>query len=197
MSAELGDPAAPVDAAALDDDPLKASYEAAARAPIGPLDAQRLLELDDPGRALRAARGHARRRGGGARAAARRGLSSLSAVDPDDARERLQAEQQRVEGLIEGFRAELGTSENDDTSELADYDQHPADTASETFEREKDLSILEQLENELAELQAALERVDAGTYGIDEETGEPIDPARLDALPDRAHQHRRREEPMR
>src|SRR6478672_6836758 len=33
----------------LGDDPLKASYEAAARAPIGPLDAQRLLELDDPG----------------------------------------------------------------------------------------------------------------------------------------------------
>ncbi len=104
-------------------------------------------------------------------------------MDSDHARERLQAEQQRVEGLIEGFRAELGTSENDDTSELADYDQHPADTASETFEREKDLSILEQLENELAELQAALERVDAGTYGIDEETGQPIDPARLDALP--------------
>ena len=49
MSAELGDPAAPVGAAALDDDPLKASYEAAARAPIGPLDAQSLLELDDPG----------------------------------------------------------------------------------------------------------------------------------------------------
>ena len=110
-------------------------------------------------------------------------MGSLIVVDADDARERLQAEQQRVEGLIEGFRAELGTSENDDTSELADYDQHPADTASETFEREKDLSILEQLENELAELQAALERVDAGTYGIDEETGRTIDPARLDALP--------------
>jgi Lon protease-like protein len=49
MSAELGDRTAPVDAAALDGDPVKASYEAAARAPIGPLDAQRLLELDDPG----------------------------------------------------------------------------------------------------------------------------------------------------
>jgi Lon protease-like protein len=48
MSAELGDRAAPVGAAALDDDPVRASYEAAARAPIGPLDAQRLLELDDP-----------------------------------------------------------------------------------------------------------------------------------------------------
>ena len=111
-------------------------------------------------------------------------MGSLIVVDADDdARERLQAEQTRVEGLIEGLRAEFGSSENEDTSELADYDQHPADTASETFEREKDLSILEQLENELAELQAALERVDAGTYGIDEETGQPIDPARLDALP--------------
>ena len=58
-----------------------------------------------------------------------------------------------------------------------------ADAGTATFEREKDLSILEQLENELAELQAALERVDAGTYGIDEETGEPIDPERLDAFP--------------
>ena len=49
MSAELGDRAAPVGAAALDDDPVRASFEAAARAPIGPLDAQHLLELDDPG----------------------------------------------------------------------------------------------------------------------------------------------------
>jgi len=47
MSAELGDRTAPVGAAELDDDPVKAAYEAAARAPIGPLDAQRLLELDD------------------------------------------------------------------------------------------------------------------------------------------------------
>jgi Lon protease-like protein len=48
MSAELGDRAAPVGAASLDDDPGRASFEAAAMAPIGPLDAQRLLELDDP-----------------------------------------------------------------------------------------------------------------------------------------------------
>ena len=48
MSAELGERAVPVGAAQLDDDPLRASFEAAAIAPIGPLDAQRLLELDDP-----------------------------------------------------------------------------------------------------------------------------------------------------
>jgi uncharacterized protein len=49
MSAELGEPSAPFDAAQLADDPVRASYEAAAVAPIGPLDSQRLLELDDPG----------------------------------------------------------------------------------------------------------------------------------------------------
>jgi RNA polymerase-binding transcription factor DksA len=110
-------------------------------------------------------------------------LGSVGAVEHDEARRRLEAEQQRVEGLVQEFRAELGASESDASSELADYDQHPADSGSETFEREKDLSILEQLERELEELQAALERVDAGTYGVDEDTGEPIDPARLDAFP--------------
>jgi len=104
-------------------------------------------------------------------------------IDPDLARERISEEQARVEGLIAGLRDELGTSESEDVSELTDYDQHPADMGTETFEREKDLSILEQLEAELSELQAALERIDNGTYGIDEVTGEPIDPARLEALP--------------
>jgi len=104
-------------------------------------------------------------------------------IDPELARERIAEEQTRVEGLIAGLRDELGTSENEDVSELSDYDQHPADMGTETFEREKDLSILEQLEAELAELQAALERIDNGTYGIDEVTGAPIDPARLEALP--------------
>jgi Lon protease-like protein len=52
MSAELGDRTAPVEAATLDEDPTRASYEAAAMAPVGPLDAQRLLELDDPLRRL-------------------------------------------------------------------------------------------------------------------------------------------------
>jgi Lon protease-like protein len=32
----------------LDTDPVRAAFEAAALAPIGPLDAQRLLEIDDP-----------------------------------------------------------------------------------------------------------------------------------------------------
>ena len=48
LSGELGRRAPAAEPIRLDPDPLRASFEAAARAPIGPLDAQRLLELDDP-----------------------------------------------------------------------------------------------------------------------------------------------------
>ena len=51
LSAELGDSPPTLDVE-LDADPAQAAFEAAAAAPIGPLDAQRLLELDDPGRRL-------------------------------------------------------------------------------------------------------------------------------------------------
>jgi RNA polymerase-binding transcription factor DksA len=103
-------------------------------------------------------------------------------MDADRARERITEEQGRVRDLIDGLRDELAPSDGSADAQ-DDHDQSPADGGSDTFEREKDLSILEELEAELAELEAALRRVDDGTYGVDEVTGEPIDPERLDALP--------------
>ncbi len=105
-------------------------------------------------------------------------------LDESQARERLESERDRVSRLISSLRSEgLDEEESAQTGELTHYDQHPADQASETFEREKDLSILEGLEQELAEIEAALERLDDGTYGIDEVTGDAIDPERLEAFP--------------
>ena len=104
--------------------------------------------------------------------------------DDDAARNRLQSDQERVQGLIKGLREEgLDQEEADQVGDLSHLPQHQADQGSEMFEREKDIAILEQLENELAEIEAALQRLDAGTYGIDEVTGEPIAPERLEALP--------------
>ncbi len=51
MHVELGELVAAIDVV-LDDDPVQASFEAAALAPIGPLDAQGLLETDDAGARL-------------------------------------------------------------------------------------------------------------------------------------------------
>jgi RNA polymerase-binding transcription factor DksA len=104
--------------------------------------------------------------------------------DDDAARNRLQSEQERVEGLIKSLRDEgLDQEEADQVGDLSHVPQHQGDQGSDLFEREKDLAILEQLENELAEIEAALQRLDQGTYGIDEITGEPIAPERLEARP--------------
>ena len=108
----------------------------------------------------------------------------MTETDYEFMRRRLTEEQDRVKGLIDAVKVEMGDGpESDASGELSGYDQHPADSASDTFEREKDFSILESLEVELAEIEAALQRIDNGTYGIDEVTGDPINPERLDAIP--------------
>ena len=84
-------------------------------------------------------------------------------------------------GLIAEQHTEVDEESASDEVEATTYDN--ADSGSATFEREKDLGILDDLEVELAEIEAAIERIDNGTYGIDEVTGDPIDPARLDVLP--------------
>ncbi|MCU1457317.1 MAG: molecular chaperone DnaK [Actinomycetia bacterium] len=105
----------------------------------------------------------------------------------NDPRERLLAERARVQSLIEGVREELGEASVEEFGE-ASQDVHrgeedPIEDGSVVFEREKDLAILESLEHDLEEIEAALTRVDDGTYGIDEVTGEPINPERLAVLP--------------
>ena len=106
-------------------------------------------------------------------------------MDPDVARQRLDEERVRLEDTRATFDDEhlRDESEDDSISELSSIAQHPADIGSETFEREKDLSILEQVEAELADVEHALRRLEDGTYGICEACGQPIDEARLEALP--------------
>lgn len=100
-----------------------------------------------------------------------------------DPRPRIESEHARVTGLVHSVKRDLGDAEEFVSGEPGNHEQRGADGATETFEREKDLGLLDDLEAELAELEAALGRIDDGTYGIDEVTGEPIDPDRLGAFP--------------
>ena len=106
-------------------------------------------------------------------------------MDSDEARRRLEEERARLEGVRETFADEhlSDESESENVSELSSIDQHQADLGTETFEREKDISILEQIEAELADVEHALHRLDDGTYGTCEVDGKPISEARLEALP--------------
>ena len=106
-------------------------------------------------------------------------------MDTDLARQRLADERERLTGVRATFDDEGLTeqSANDSVGELSSYDQHQADMGTETFEREKDLSILEQVEAELADVEHALRRLDEGTYGTCEVCGKVIPEERLEALP--------------
>ena len=74
-------------------------------------------------------------------------------------------------------------SQRRSTAELSGSDEHLADVASETAEREVELSVLATVDAELASVQAALGRVDAGTFGLCVECGAAISDARLRAVP--------------
>ena len=106
-------------------------------------------------------------------------------MDTDLARQRLADERARLDGVKSTFDDEGLTDQSgsDSLGELSSYDQHQADVGTETFEREKDLSILEQVEAELADVEHALRRLDDGTYGTCEVCGKVIPDERLEAMP--------------
>jgi RNA polymerase-binding transcription factor len=87
---------------------------------------------------------------------------------------RLQKERERLERQI----AEVDTEYRADGSITTG-----GDAAADTTEADAQLELKSELGAQIAEVDAALGRITAGTYGLDEVTGEPIDPARLEAFP--------------
>ena len=105
-------------------------------------------------------------------------------MDKTEIRERLESERSRVTTLRREMLEQHGEGgESQGVGELASYDQHDADTATETFEREKDESIAERLDAELADIERAMAKLEDGTYGSCEACGQPIEEARLETFP--------------
>jgi DnaK suppressor protein len=104
-------------------------------------------------------------------------------MDKDTARTRLEEERRRLEETRRAAQDLVSGTTEEAVQELATYDQHQADEGTETFERERDSSVLQRVEAQLKEIDAALGRLDAGTYGFCEICGKPIGDARLEAMP--------------
>lgn len=109
----------------------------------------------------------------------------VPATEPSTARRRLRAELDRLGRvratlLAEGLDQE---SESENVSELSSIDQHPADLGTETFERERDLSLLGDIDDEIADVHRAFVRIDRGVYGRCEACGCQIPDDRLEAMP--------------
>ncbi len=104
-------------------------------------------------------------------------------MDDEQARGFLADEEHRLVGIKVELETSRAESQDESGHEPSSYNQHQADIASETFDREKDLTLLDSIEGELADVEHALQRLDQGTYGTCEACGKSIPDDRLEALP--------------
>jgi RNA polymerase-binding protein DksA len=107
----------------------------------------------------------------------------VSVIDSGHFQQVLLEERRRVAAAIENLHDEHPGSIRDETGEDAVYDNHLADTATETYDRELDYTLEENAEHVLAEIDSALKRIDDGTYGTCTNCGKQIPPERLEARP--------------
>jgi RNA polymerase-binding protein DksA len=104
----------------------------------------------------------------------------VNAVEVAEFRELLESEHARVSGALAMMREDGQRTMEDEVGVPGGVG---ADTASFTFERELGSGLVDGAEQTLAQIEHALSRLDAGTYGVCEHCGEPINHERLLARP--------------
>ena len=107
----------------------------------------------------------------------------MTNIDTDRYREALVAERKRVEDAIAYLHKEAPSSIEDDSEEIIGSDNHMADQAAPTLDRELDYTLEENSEHVLADIDAALKRIEDGTYGTCTNCGKEIPEERLEARP--------------
>ncbi len=100
----------------------------------------------------------------------------------DSYRQRLLDERERVVAALDYLHEENAGSLSEE-SEEATYADNIGETATVTLDREIDYSLEEASNHVLGAIDAALERIDAGTYGVCMTCGKPIGDERLEAIP--------------
>jgi DnaK suppressor protein len=109
------------------------------------------------------------------------GLAEMS-VDVASMRKELQQQLVRLNGeltTLEKVREEA----RQEKDEYSGYGNHIAEAATETSEAERDLVLIDNLEQMRGHVEAALRRIDEGNYGLCQSCGNPIPRERLEALP--------------
>jgi DnaK suppressor protein len=104
------------------------------------------------------------------------------AIDVARMREELLEKRERVARALEYLHKENPGSIEDETAESA-LDNHLADVASITLDREIDYTLEEIDEQVLVAIDEAIARIDNGTYGICVNCGRQIGEERLRAMP--------------
>ena len=101
----------------------------------------------------------------------------------DDLRERLLSEMAELQEQLTTIQEQSFAASQSDLSGEVSFDEENADAGTFTFERERDLSIENNVRDLMGKIDRALARMDEGTYGLCSRCGRPIEKARLKALP--------------
>src|SRR5438477_6880908 len=112
-----------------------------------------------------------------------KGAPRVSAIDTSRFRDALLEERKHVAAAIENLHEDHQGSMADESGEDAVFDNHLADTATETYDRELDYTLEENSEHVLADIDAALRRIADGTYGRCTNCSRQIPEERLEARP--------------
>ena len=95
-------------------------------------------------------------------------------------RSRLESEQKRLMEEMEQLKASVRPAE--ERREGSPFGKREEE-ATESFELERRLSLEKSMREQLTAVEHALQKSEDGTYGLCDSCGQPIDPARLEALP--------------
>jgi DnaK suppressor protein len=97
----------------------------------------------------------------------------------------LEAERARLHDAVAFLERENAGSIEEELGEIGGRgdDNHLADMATATYDRELDEGLEEGAQHTLDEVGAALARLEEGSYGVCEVCGEPIGTERLSAIP--------------
>jgi DnaK suppressor protein len=109
--------------------------------------------------------------------------TAYSKKELDDLRERLLSERAELEEQLTTIEEQSFSTSQSDLSGEVSFDEENADAGTFTFERERDLSIENNVRDLMGKIDRALARMDEGTYGLCSRCGKPIEKARLKALP--------------
>ncbi|HET6748590.1 MAG TPA: TraR/DksA C4-type zinc finger protein [Actinomycetes bacterium] len=113
----------------------------------------------------------------------RRGHGSIvTKRDLQAYRKRLEAELAELTTQRDDLEEATGVSLAEASGEVG-FDEEFPDAGSYTFERERDLSLVDNVKDLIHKVEHALARIDDGSYGRCEVCGKPIEAERLDALP--------------
>ncbi len=98
-------------------------------------------------------------------------------------RQLLLKEKNRLDYELARLNDEESLSLKESTGELSSYDNHPADQGSNTYERGKDLGLIDNTQTLLKQVGDALEKLESGEYGACQRCGEEIRDERLETVP--------------